>query len=659
MPTIRRAYATIQTAALIAAFALPARATVQGQAAMQTAAAGKYEVSTLHNVMVPMRDGVHLATDIYRPARNGEVVAGRLPVVLGRTPYNKSPGNVPDRTAQYFVEHGYIYINQDLRGRYASEGSFRPFGDQDVNDGYDTVVWITKQPWSTGKVATIGGSYGGLTQMTLALANPPGLAAQAVQRMWDNAFKTGVYTGGAFNLRRLPWPVQRGYQGSPEALRDPKIRNALQQMEKDMMHWLDGFPRSWQTGASPLALLPGYERFLTDVISHWTYDDFWKNDKALNIEEHWDDYADVPVYWINGWYDIYAMRTPIQYMEMSKRKKSPQKLIMGPWCHCATENTYVGAVEYGPAARVWGDSLRVAWFDQTVKGIDNGILREPPVRIFVMGGGDGHKTPEGRIFHGGVWRSENEWPLARAQNTSFYFHADGTLSRTAPTNAAPPTAYTHDPENPVPTVGGQSAFQGSWNPPVPLEKGAGGYDQRDMAGVPLRLRPDVVVFQTAPLEQDIEVTGPITVKLHASSSLVNTDFTAKLIDVYPPNADWPEGYEMIFQDGIIRASHRESMSNLTPLEPGRAYEFTIEIPAVSNVFRKGHRIRVDIASSNYPRFDLNPGTMDPPFERRRFLKAENRIYHDRQHTSHIVLPVVPGGRPTSSESTTPPVSGRQ
>jgi putative CocE/NonD family hydrolase len=616
--------------------------------AQTRAAQPKYEVSVTENVMVPMRDGVRIATDIYRPSANGQVVDGKFPVILSRTPYNKAGGAGPDRTATYFVQHGYIYINQDVRGRFASEGSFRPFGDADVNDGYDVVVWITKQPWSTGKVGTMGASYGGLTQLMLGESNPPGLAAQAVQRIWDNAFKTGIYTGGAFNMRRLPWPVQRGYQGDPAAMRDPRIRAALQQMEKDMMPWLERFPMSFQKGASPLSLLPEYERFVTDIVGHWTYDDFWKNDKALNIEEHWDEYADVPVYWINGWYDIFTLRTPIEYMEMTRRKKSPQKLIMGPWCHCATESTAVGSVEYGPATRVWGDSLRLVWFDQFLKGVDTGVLREPPVRIFVMGTGDGHKTPEGRIYHGGEWRSENEWPLARAQNTNFYFHADGTLSKTPPTGVVPPTVYTHDPKNPVPTVGGQSAFQGSWTPPVPLEKGAGGFDQRDMNGMPLRLRPDVVVFQTAPLDQAVEVTGPITVQLSAASSAVNTDFMAKLIDVYPPSADWPEGYEMIFQDGVIRASHRESMSHPTPLEPGKVYDFTIEIPPVSNVFKKGHRIRVDIASSNWPRFDINPGTMDPPFERRRYLTAENRIYHDARHTSHIVLPVIPRDRPTSA-----------
>jgi putative CocE/NonD family hydrolase len=612
-------------------------AIVQGQPAVRGDPAAM-AIDT--NVMVPMRDGVRLATDIYRPARNGVALEGRFPVVLGRTPYNKFGRNMPDATARYFVAHGYIYINQDLRGRYASEGTFRPFGNADVNDGYDTVVWITKQAWSTGKVATIGTSYGGLTQTLIGVSHPPGLAAQAVTMMWDNAFKTGIYTGGAFNLRRLPWPVQRGYQGSPDALHNPMIASALKDMEANMMGWIDRFPRSFQKGASPLALLPSYESFVVDVVGHWTYYDLWKHDLALSIEDHWDDYADVPVYWIGGWYDIYTLRTPIEYMEMKKRKKSPQRLIMGPWPHGGTNATVVGDVDYGPTARVNGDSLRATWYDQFLKGIDNGTLNEPPVRIFVMGTGDGHKTPDGHIFHGGEWRSEREWPLARARNTAYYFHGNGSLSTVAPARVDPPNVYTHDPRHPVPTVGGQSAFQGSWTPPKPIERSAGGWDQRDLEGMPLRLRPDVVVFQTEPLAGATEITGPITVKLYASSSVVNTDFTAKLIDVYPPSADYPQGYEMIFQDGIIRASHRESLSNPTPLVPGKIYEFTIEIPPVSNVFKAGHRIRIDIASSNYPRFDLNPGTMDPPFERRRFLTAENSLYHDAAHPSHVILPVV-------------------
>ena len=596
----------------------------------------RYDVNVTHNVMVPMRDGVRLATDVYRPARDGEPVPGPLPVVLFRIPYGKqSAGTV--RQAGFFARQGYVYLAQDVRGRYDSEGVYHPFSEELAPDGHDAIVWATQQPWSNGKVATIGGSYGGLTQLALGVTNPPGLAAQAVQWIWDNAFETGIYTGGAFNLRRIAWIVGQAAV-SQEAEGDPMIRDALTQMNSDFLTWVEGFPRSLRRGASALALVPNYQEFLAGVIENNRYGPFWHR-AGLNTEEHWDEYADVPVYWMGGWYDIYASRTPVQYVAVSSRKRSPQKLIMGPWCHCPTNRTWVGDVEYGPAAAVNADSLRLLWYDQFLKDEDTGILDEPPVRIFVMGGGDGHRTPEGRIYHGGEWRTESQWPLRSAQNTRYYFHSEGSL-KVRPPGVSPPTVYIHDPENPVPTVGGAGAFQGSWSYWERVEKGAGGFDQRDQDGTRLRLRPDVLVFQTEPLAQDVEVTGPVTVRLYASSSLVDTDFTAKLVDVYPPSPDWPEGFEMNFHDGILRASFRESLTNPTPLEPGRIYELTIEIPPVSNLFRQGHRIRIDVASSNYPRFDLNPGTMDPPWERRRFLKAENRIYHDAEHPSHVVLPVV-------------------
>ena len=586
-----------------------------------------YEVHVTRNVMVPMRDGVRLATDVYRPALNGEPVTGRFPVVLFRIPYNKArPGTAAE--GKFYARHGYVYVAQDARGRYASDGVYNPFSAELAPDGHDAVVWAANQPWSNGKVATLGGSYGGLTQLTIGVTRPPGLAAQAISWMWDNAFKTGLYVGGAFHMRRIGWIVGQAAV-SQEAARDPMKRQALEKMRDDLRLWVDRFPQAFRRGASPLALVPNYQEFLAAGIENNWYGPYWHR-AGLNTEEHWDEYADVPVYWMGGWYDIYTLRTPLQYRAMSRLKERPQKLIMGPWCHCPKNLSYVGDVEFGLDAAIDENSVRLRWFDQILKGEDTGILDEPPVLIFVMGGGDGHRTPEGRIYHGGEWRFENEWPPARARNTQFYFQKDETLS-TEPPGTSSPTVYIHDPANPVPTVGGPDSY---WTRGAALE-------QRGPDGLPLRLRPDVNVFQTSPLEEDVEVTGPITVKLYASSSAVNTDFTAKLIDVYPPSPDWPEGFEMNFHDGVIRASFRESLTDPRPLEPGRIYEFTIEIPPTSNVFQRGHRIRVDIASSNYPRFDINPGTMDHPWERRRYLKAENRIYHDREHPSHVVLPVIP------------------
>ena len=592
-----------------------------------------HEVNITRNVMVPMRDGVRLATDIYRPARNGQLVEGRFPVIFTRSPYNKLG---VDSQAHYFVKHGYVYVAQDLRGRFASEGTFHPFGPDSSPDGHDAVAWVVTQPWSNGQVATIGGSYLGLTQFDLAVTDPPGLAVQAIQWIWDDAFRTGIYTAGAFNMRRIAWIVGNALR-SQEAAQDPVTYKAIQQMNEDFLTWVHGFPLSLKRGASPLRLTPTYEEFLAGVIENNRYGPFWQRP---GLKTDWEKFKDVPVMWMGGWYDIYTLRTPIQYMTMKRRAQSPQMLLMGAWCHCSQRITYVGDVEFGPDAAMDTDSLRLVWYDAVIRDGSKAILSEPPVLTFRMGGGDGHRTKEGRMYHGGRWQRFQDWPPPETRNTEYYFHKDGTLSSERP-RASSPTVYVFDPENPVPTVGGSGAFQGSWGDYWRVEKGSGPFEQRDMDGVLLRLRPDVIVFQTPPLEQDVEVTGPILVKLFASSSAVNTDFTAKLIDVYPPNEDYPEGFEMNFQDGVIRAAFRESLENPTPLEPGRIYEFTVEIPPTSNLFQRDHRIRVDISSSNYPRFDLNPGTMDPVWERRRYLRQENRIHHDPEHPSHVVLPTIP------------------
>ena len=601
-----------------------------GQAAAQ-AKDQFYEYHVTPNVMVPMRDGVRMATDVYRPARNGQPVEGQWPVVLFRIPYNKlQPRYVAQ--ARFFAEHGYVYVAQDVRGRFASEGLYHPMSVELGPDGYDAVVWASEQPWSNGRVATIGISYGGLTQITLGAEDPPGLAAQFVQQIWDKGWENGIYVNGAFHMRRIGWIVGRAVS-SQKAARDPVARSALEKLGEDLLAWVDEFPQSFRRGASPLAFTPNLEEFLAVAIENNRYGPYWVRKGGLNTKDFWDSYADVPVLWQGGWYDIMPKQTTEQYVRTARKNRSPQRLLMGPWTH-GDPRSYSGDAEFGQEAAVDFDIIGLRSFDQFVKGVDTGLMEEPPVRIFVMGTGDGHRTPEGRIFHGGEWRFEREWPLARARNTAFYLHQDGTLQPESPTTAARPTIYLHDPSNPVPTIGGVDAFA--------YPKGPGAFDQRDHRdGRPLRLRPDVVVFQTPPLERDVEVTGPMTLKLYASSSAIDTDFAVKVLDVYPPSRDWPEGFEMNLSDIIMRAAYREPEQDPVPLEAGRVYEFTLEIPPVSNVFKAGHRIRVDISSSNYPRFDVNPGTMDHPWERRRYVTAENRIYHDREHPSHIVLPIIP------------------
>ncbi len=617
---------------LLLAILLGAEKAFPQQPAQPSASAYEYDLTS--NVMVSVRDGVSLATDIYRPARNGRPLDGKWPTVLFRIPYGKKqPGTVEQ--GKFFARHGYIYVAQDSRGRFDSQGTFTPFGPQEGPDGYDAVVWITRQPWSNGKVATLGVSYGGLTQLQLGGENPPGLVAQYITMMGANAFKTGMYIGGAFHMRRISW-ILRHAVNEPVAVKNPYVKKALEQMLRDLPMYYERFPFAFRTGATPLALVPKWEQLLTSIIDHPAYGPFWYQ-PGFNTDEHWDRYADVPIYWHGAWYDIYSARTPEQYFTASRLKKSPQKLIMGPWTHGQTNASFAGDVEFGPDAALDPDYVALRWFDQVVKGVDTGVLSESPIRLFVMGGGDGHRTADGRIFHGGQWRFENEWPVKRAENTEFYFQPDGSLGREPVKTPTAPTRYVHDPFNPVPTRGGVDPY------PYKGQAHTGGFDQREgiREGLPLRLRPDVVVFQTAPLEQDVEVTGPIAVTLFAASSAVNTDFTVKLVDVYPPSADWPEGFDLNLSDGILRASHRESLTDPTPLEPGKVYQFTIEVPPVSNLFKRGHRIRVDIASSNFPRFDVNAGTMDPPWQRRTMVRAENRIYHDAEHQSHVTLPIVP------------------
>jgi putative CocE/NonD family hydrolase len=306
-------------------------------------------------------------------------------------------------------------------------------------------------------------------------------------------------------------------------------------------------------------------------------------------------------------------------------------------------------VSFGDSAAIPSFSAwHLAWFDRWLKDADTDFGRRAPfatkVRIFVMGTGDGHRDGKGRLFHGGYWRDEKEWPLARARATDYYLHADGRLSPSRPTEARAVTSYSFDPKDPVPTIGGNISFHNGL-----MQQG--GWDQRGNSEIwnwpnpiPLSVRRDVLVFQTDPLPEDVEVTGELTVTLWASSDGPDTDFTAKLLDVYPPSADFPGGFDLNLEDGIIRARFRESLRRERLLVPGTVYPFTIKLYPTSNVFKKGHRIRVDISSSNFPRFDVNPNTGEPLGDYRRTRVAVNTIYHDAAHPSHITLPIVPAGR---------------
>ena len=612
----------------------------------------KYGIVVSKNVMISMRDGVKLACDIYRPAIDGKPADGKFPVILERTPYGK---DTVESWVEFFVPRGYIGIGQDVRGRYESEGAWRPYRD-DGNDGYDTAKWIGEQPWSDGGIGTVGTSYPGGTQHALALTNPPYLKTMIPADAMSDFGRYGVRHNGAFEMRWMNWIFNIGGPNGSHEARDPQTREALLKLGEQVREYAKGMP--FRRGTSPLQLAPEYESWLVEAMSHGDYDRFWK-DAGADVVEHVAEYKDIPVYHLGGWYDSWGTQVAnLNYVTLSKNKKSLQRLIMGPWTHGGRTRSYAGEAEFGAEAAIDFNEFQMRWFDHWLKGVDDGVDREPPVRIFVMGGGDAHKTPEGRIFVGGHWREEKEWPLARTATTAYYLHANGVLSTQKPESEVP-NSYEFDPRHPVPTLGGNISSHNA--PPSHhnsierpqdsenlMEQGA--YDQRCRVEVwtcddtrPLSTRNDVLVFQTEPLKEDIEVTGRLIVKLWAASNAADTDFTAKLIDVYPPNHDFPAGVDLNVGDSIVRGRYRNSIEHAEVMKPGEVYPFTIEMYPTSLVFAKGHRIRVDLSSSNFPRFDVNPNTGEPLNDNRRWAIAVNTIYHDAQHPSHILLPVIPGG----------------
>ncbi len=623
---------------------LPFAAPVAQPLPPSAAAPASGEVAVVRNVMVAMRDGTRLATDVYLPARDGTALPGPFPVILDRTPYNKD-GRAAG-LVEWFVPHGYAVVVQDVRGRFRSEGRWIPLQD-DPQDGHDTAGWICEQPWSARAIGTVGSSYEAATQHALALGGAPCVKAMIPRNAMSNFGRYGIRHHGAFELRWFNWVATLGNAaGTPDALpaaqraaADPAAARALVEYGEQVQQYVRALPL--RPGTTPLALAPDYERWLIEAMSHGRYDAFWK-DHGASVVDHLDTYADVPVYHVTGWYDSWG--TPVanmNYVELVRTKQSPQRLIVGPWIHSSERLDYAGDAQFTPDAALDLGEFQRRWFDRWLKGVDNGVDREPPVRIYVMGGGDGRRTAEGRVYVGGKWRDEQEWPLARTVYTPYYLHRDGSLSTRRPQRDAPALAYEFDPRNPVSTLGGNVSSQGKL-----MFQGAA--DQRGRPGfwltpdtTPLSARNDVLVFRTEPLVEDVEVTGRLVVKLWAASDGPDTDFTVKLVDVYPPNRDFPNGVDLNVADGIVRARYRDGLDREQWLTPGRPVEFTIEMYPTSLVFRKGHRIRLDVSSSNFPRFDVNPNTGEPLNDNRRWRVATNTVYVDASRPSHVILPVIP------------------
>jgi putative CocE/NonD family hydrolase len=392
---------------------------------------------------------------------------------------------------------------------------------------------------------------------------------------------------------------------------------------------------------------PEYEDYLFEQWTHGAFDEYWKQ-CGIYAEGFYEPFADVPQIHMSSWYDAYIRTATDNYVALSRRKRGPVRLIMGPWTHGDRCETYAGDVDFGPAATIDGNlaenwrAFRLRWFDHWLKGVANGVERDPAVRLFLMGGGSERKNAAGRMEHGGRWIVSGDWPLPETKFTRYHLHADGRLDPAPPAAGAAPLAYDYDPANPVPTIGGpltsgEPVFEG------------GAFDQREderffgarQPGMPLAARPDVLIFETAPLAEDVAVIGPIVVKLFVSSTCVDTDFTAKLIDVHPPNDDYPRGFAMNLCDGILRCRYRRSWEKPELMAPGEVCEITIEPFATANLFKAGHRIRLDVSSSNFPRYDVNPNTGEPEGLARLKRVATNRVYVDAARASHVVLPVIP------------------
>ncbi|MCG8547300.1 MAG: CocE/NonD family hydrolase, partial [Alphaproteobacteria bacterium] len=533
---------------------------------------------------------------------------------------------------------------QDCRGRFGSEGLFTKYLD-DAEDGYDTVAWLVDQPWCNGKIGTMGLSYAAHTQAALACLNPPGLACMFLDSGgFSNAYQGGIRQGGAFELKQATWAYRQALS-SPEAAADPLIRQALE--AADMRDWFTRMP--WRKGHSPIRWVPEYEDYLFEQWTAGSFDAYWQK-AGIYAAGFYDDFTDAPMMHMSSWYDPYPRTATENYVGLSQRKTGPVRLIMGPWTHGDRVLRYAGDVDFGPESVIDGNlaedflAMRLRWFDHWLRGVDNGVDREPKVQVFVMGGGGGRRNADGRLDHGGRWRSSADWPLPETAFTEYYLGADGSLRLEPPDFAEESLSFSHDPKNPVPTIGG-AVTSGE---PVMV---GGAFDQREDSRffgcvppyLPLSSRPDVLVFETPPLQEPLEVVGPIQVKLWISSDCPDTDFTAKLIDVYPPNEDYPEGFAMILTDGILRCRYRDSWEHPKMMGPGEIYEITIEPFPTGNLFAAGHRVRLDIASSNFPHFDVNPNTGEPEGLARRSRVATNTVHMDRIHPSHILLPVVRDG----------------
>ena len=603
--------------------------------AQQAATTGEPGGVSCRIEQAPMRDGVKLATEVYLPP--GE---GPFPVILQRTPYNRrspSPGSNCDAAiGRYFAERGYATLNQDTRGRYRSEGEFDAMR-QEARDGHDAVEWAAAQPWSNGKVGMVGGSYVGLTQWQAAVEQPPHLVAIAPHYSSSDYLQGWTYQGGAFDLwfaqswtsqTLAPDTLQRRLEAAgmpPEAVQREVAAFVATGRAKLLDDWL------WQM---PLKDFAAFRRdgniaaYYDEWLARPGYDDYWGD---LDVETKYPRIR-VPALVTGGWYDVFQEGTIRNFMGVrseggSEAARNGTQLVMRALCHACPADTTAGEIDFGPDNAFDLDAAWARWFDYWLKGIDNGVPDDPTVRLFVM------VPPDQGTAGGGFWITADEFPLPDAVETRLYLRSagnantaagNGLLTADGPGGAA--DEYVYDPADPVPTVGGNMCCANDLLP-------SGAFDQREV-----EQRDDVLVYTTQPLDEDLTVIGPVRVELWAASSAPDTDFTAKLVDVHP------DGYVHNVSEGIIRARYRNSDHRESWLTPDAVHDYTIDLGYTATVFRRGHRIRLQISSSNFPHFDRNPNTATAFGAGAELEPANQRVYHDAMHPSQLVVQIAPDVR---------------
>ena len=567
---------------------------------------------------VPMRtrDGTKLYADVYRPD-----APGRFPVLVMRTPYDKSV-DMALTEKDYFPSRGYVVVVQDTRGRFLSEGEFYPF-IHEAEDGYDTIEWAARLPWSDGNVGTVGQSYLALVQYFAATTRPPHLKAMSPVSGPVTYFENCVYRRGVFELG---WML---------AYFTSLARNTLERkgLYEQQRATLDSYVSHPHIPMSPLKreeyrhlpLRDWGERlkdgapYFSHLLQHSTDGSYWH---TMDIRRQFHN-INAPMFHVGSWYDVFQYDTLTMFngmrsLAMTAEARQSQKLLMGPWGHllpyAVPTSKGTGEIDFGPEALIELHDLQLRWFDHFLKGVKNNILDEPPIRLFVMGTNR--------------WRDEHEWPLARTKYTNVYLHSggkasglrgNGILSFVVP-REEPPDRYIYDPNDPVPTRGGTT-----------LGLALGVFDQSK-----IEEREDVLIYTGEVLTSDMEVTGPVRLTLFAASSAPDTDFTAKLIDVRP------DGYAQNIVEGVLRARFRESLTAPALITPEKVYEYTVDLWATSHVFKAGHRLRLEVSSSNFPRYDRNPNTGHEFGVDDELRTAQQTIFHDQRYPSHLVLPVIPG-----------------